>query len=982
MVEAGVYTIPPECPFAETLAAHVIKSFGGDPLSLSRVTPLRPTRRACLAMRGQFLKLSGGKPLLLPSMAPLGDVDVEELSLHLLAEEGGDENSALLLPPAPPLKSLLMLAELVGKFYAAAFGQDAPRDHCVWLARELSRFLDEVEREELSLEALEKLVPELFAGHWQQSVAFLSILSEHYDPLLRGQNLVSPVARRNRLLHVLAKRWRSRPPKDPVIIAGSTGTNPATANLMRVVAGLPQGVIVLPGLDMQLSEGAWEQVGETHPQYTLKLLLERIQVGRETVKPIAGDAACHPERLRLLSHAMLPAGETSSWPSLAIDFSVALADVEYIPCDTSEAEAQVVALILRDALEVPEKTAALITHDRALARRVAGLIRRYGVTIDDSAGKKLDRTEAGAFFRLALEAAFSDAAPVPLLALLKHPLARMGLSAPECRRLARLIERMALRGTRPPGDLSGIRTRLEKANTRSLRETRDIAAAIALVDNLEHCFEGMRHLSQGSAPLESFLASHLRCAQMLSADELGESVLAQGEGGEALILFAEDAILQASIASPLPASAYPGVLAALMDGISWRPVYGQHPRLHILSPQEARLQHFDRVILAGLNEGSWPPLADTDPWMSRPKRRDFGLPSLEKKISQAAHDFQMLWQVPELFLTRALKSEGAAAMPSRWIARLEALIYGKSCTFTAQPWQGWVHQMQEVPVSPAFERPAPVPPLAARPRSLSVTRIETLLRDPYALYATHILNLRRLAPIDEEVNASHFGNWVHDALARFSRHHPEELPPGALAVLLSYGKEAFQAIETQPLHHALWWVRFERIAAWVIQEETMRRPSVRQVIPETTGELRFDAPGGSFALKARADRIELTSEGSLLIIDYKTGIPPAARDIESGYACQLPLEALIAEAEGFTGASGHVTALEYWQLKGTAEGGRIQGVKNLDSLKKDAQSGLQALIARYDNPSQPYVACPRLEEKPKYNEEYEHLERLDEWSGL
>jgi ATP-dependent helicase/nuclease subunit B len=979
---SGIYSIPPECPFAEALVDAVLNSWGADPLSLSHVTLLLPSRRACVALRDLFARRTHGKAMLLPTLAPIGDVEPDELALHLFAQGAAEQGAGLLAPAAPALHRLLTLSELVWKFHAAAFGQDAPREHSVWLARELMRFLDEVEREELPLSALEKLVPDLYAEHWQKALTFLSVLSQHYEPLLRDQQLISPMHRRNRLLHAQAAHWKKHPPQHPVVIAGSTGTNPATAALMRAAMRLPQGYVVLPGLDVHMGESAWEKAGDTHPQYTLKLLLEHIGITRGDVHLLQADGACHPERQKLLSHVMLPAEETAGWPSLPVDLARALERVEYAVCDTVEEEAQIITLMLREVLETPEKTAALVTHDRALARRVTALLQRYGVLIDDSAGKPLTHTEAGAFFRLALEVTIQGGAPVPLLALLKHPLARVGKSAAECRRLARAIERFVLRGLRPAGGLHGIRVKLEKEREERTDDAELLTQCIGVMDALLPCFTELERLIYARAPaqgrLEEILHKHLHCVEKLSTDERGRPVLEEGEGGEALVQFVNDAVVQARVTRPVFAETYPGILEALMTGVTWRPAYGRHPRLHILSPMEARMQFFDRVVLGGLNEGSWPPAPDADPWMSRPMRAEFGLPSLEKKISQAAHDFMMQWQAPELLLTRAAKSGGAKTTENRWLTRLRAFVEGRGGTLTCRPWRGWLRQLQQAQRVAPVTRPEPRPPMEARPRSLYVTRVETLLRDPYGIYASHILGLHKLKPLDQEVDVRDFGNLVHEALNQMLQRYPDSVPDRD--VLLTIGREVFYDVESQPAHFAVWWPRFERIAEWVLEQERERRSRLQAVYPERQGHCSFDAPGGLFTLKARADRIEQTKTGALAFIDYKTGMPPSQKEVDSGYSPQLPLEAVIAEQGGFTGIRGTAQELEYWYLKGTEEGGQVRALKNVAQLKEKAWQGIQALVALYDNPAQPYAACPRLDMKPRYND-YEHLERLDEWSA-
>ncbi len=765
-----VYSIDAGLSFVDTLARGLADRFGKSPADLSRVTVLLPTRRAVRALREAFLRAGGGAPMLLPQMRPLGDVEDEELAIETAAGPAGDAVSALSIPSAvPELQRQLLLANLIltwGKQRGDGPGDAAQAGR---LAAELARLLDQVQTERLSFDALADLVPEDYARHWQLTLDFLRILSEHWPSILAERGAIDPAARRNLLLETLAEHWRQAPPAYPVIAAGSTGSIPATADLLAVVARLPHGVVVLPGLDLRLDDEGWDAVDPAHPQFGMKQLLAHLRSSREEVlawpdggAPLAapGDAV----RGALLSEVMRPAATSERWhdfaeaPGTVGAEGARAAGITRVTCPGPREEAGVIALAMREALETPARTAALVTTDRSLARRVAADLARWDIAVDDSAGTPLADTPPGVFLRLCADMLASGLAPVSLLAALKHPLAAGGLAPGAFRRFVRRLEVQALRGPRPGPGFAGLRGAVgRKAEHKDLRDW------ISGVEALARPFAAA--LRKRRIALADILAAHVAFAEALAASNEagGAARLWAGEAGEGLALFAEE-LADASAGLPLLSGAsYPSLLDSLVAGRVVRPRYGLHGRLFIWGPLEARLQRADVLILGGLNEGTWPRAAEVDPWLSRPMRERFGLPSPERRIGLAAHDFAQAAAAPEVVFTRSEKVEGAPTVPSRWLLRLEALIgkpTGREADRAADllHWQAGLNEPASVmPVKP----PSFAPPVDARPRRLSVSAVETLMRDPYAVFARYILGLRALDPMDADPGAAERGGFIH-----------------------------------------------------------------------------------------------------------------------------------------------------------------------------------------------------------------------------
>ncbi|MBM3517837.1 MAG: double-strand break repair protein AddB, partial [Alphaproteobacteria bacterium] len=454
-----VYTIPPGAPFLDELAAGITAREGDTPLGLAGITVLLPTRRACRALTEAFLRTGGGRPMMLPTVRPLGDVDDAELVLTA-ASHGGDDALAILRlpPPVPALRRQLLLTRLI----LASAGAEPERDagdgldpaKATHLAAALAALLDEIQIEGCDLGALDHLVPAEYAAHWQETLDFLAILTEHWPRILAEEGCLDPAIHRNARLRALAEQWRAVPPERSVIAAGSTGSVPATAELLRAIATLPNGAVVLPGLDPTLDDAAWAAIDAGHSQAGLKQLIEGLGLARGDIAPWHATLGEPSERVRLVGRALRPAEAPPLPPEPPAPD--ALSGLTWIDCASPHQEAGVIAILLREALERPNETAALVTADRDLARRVATELARWDIAIDDSAGVPLAQTPPGVFLRLTAALAAAGAAPVPLLAALKHPLATAGLPAGLFRARVRRLERKLLRGLRPARDLSGL----------------------------------------------------------------------------------------------------------------------------------------------------------------------------------------------------------------------------------------------------------------------------------------------------------------------------------------------------------------------------------------------------------------------------------------------------------------------------------------------------------------------------------------------
>jgi ATP-dependent helicase/nuclease subunit B len=976
------FTIPAHRPFVEDLARGLTEALGPlGPEALSQATILTPTRRGARALADAFVTAAGGRAILPPQMRPLGDLDEGEPPF-----EPGD--LALLLPAAiDPLTRRFELTRLVADHAHLLPGRELNAPGALELADALGGFFDSAQIEEVALEGrLETLVAADLAEHWQVSRAFLDAAIAAWPKRLAELGLADVSERRVTLLRRLAEAWTARPPLHVLVAAGSTGTAPATRDLLIAIANAPQGCVVLPGLDEGLADKAWAKVDVQHPQGALKRLLDHARIAKTEVATWPASSQLDSRgrwRRRIVNEALRPAEETADWLGVIetlregrrerIDpIALGLDGLSLVSARSEEEAATAAALLLREALETPDLTAALVTPDQALARRVAAKLARWGVVPDSSAGEALAGCPAGVLAALLARAAVDPLDPVVLLGLVKHPLARLG-SAEAAERL----EREGLRGPRPRG---------WDALQRKLKDE----GARALAARLRTIVEGLAGPDETDAPAAAArrLAGAMEAVVAGAAGSPGE--LWAGHGGEAMARLLSALIADARL-PPVTPRGFGELLARLMDGETIRSGGATHPRLRILGAIEARLVRADRLVLGGLEEGVWPRGAPLDPFLSRPMRSALGLPSPERRIGLAAHDFAQAACAPEVVLLHTERREGAPSVKSRWLWRLETLARGAGVAIPGRPEAiAWARGLDAPDTYRPTRRPAPKPPLADRPQGLFVTRVEALTRDPYSVWARDILNLRQLAPPDEAVDVRLRGTAIHAAFERFAKTWPDALPDDAA--------EQFRAFYLEALHEggmaddalAREQVLASEAARWVAELEARRRADGRAIHVEQTGTTTIDVEGAAFTLSAKADRIEVAPDGCVHVLDYKTGAAPSPKMVRTGFSPQLTLTAAILARGGFEGIHGAPGELVYVRVTGrrppgeeevrAEPGGDGKSVLDTAEAVAAAEAGLVELIASYRDPARGYVSRIAPQFVKLYESEYDHLARVFEWS--
>ena len=1018
-----VYTIPPGVSYLATFArafleGEVIPGFGAHlgPLKLSSATIYVPTRRAARGLAQEFAALSDSSITLLPQIVPLGQMDAMETALIF---DGGADDVLDDIPDAiSDIQRRLDLASLILKWTESlqATAREAERAPLIapgpaqaWqLAKELAALIDEMTIEGVDWDRINHLAPREFDEYWEQTLRFLRIATSIWPQHLKEHDLLDRAERTARLIEAEVSRIRERSPDAPVIAIGSTGSNHATAQLLSAIARAAQGAVVLPGLDLLLDDASWQAMAGDprlrkdpaagHPQFTLHRLLRTMGVSRNDVVELGTLSPAMQARRHLLSEALRPADTTDAWQTFLERVTpgaipLALEKITVIEATDEREEALAIALLMRETLETPNETASLITPDRGLATRVRAELARWDIYIDDSGGSQLASTPEGALAVLAVAAALETKPSLALLALLSHPHCKLGRERAEVARLACLIDLAILRLPLP--DEASLHDAITMArNVAASRDGHPAAARMssqdwehvsALLQSVETALDPLRKLI-GKHTLAAFAQAHHQSLHHLMGDEDDGSPGAVG----LLDLFAELQNNRAPLAMTFDD------YALLFEQIAGETVVRgaqkkAHPRLKILGLLEARLIPATRVILAGLDETIWPPQSQTDPFLNRPMRMDLGLSSPERRIGQTAHDFMQAMGNEQVIITRAKKRGGSPTVPSRFLQRIAALAGSEQWSLCRKRGIDMLHYARmfdgDGDEGERIARPQPKPPIELRPQKLNITRIETLRRDPYSIYAEYILKLKPLEPIGAEAGARMAGIKIHKILADFTLLHPSgPLPLEAETELVAIAMREFDELMQNAEFRAFIWPRyafaFQKFIAW----ERTRRADIKQVHAEQYAVLDLTLTDGSpFQLSGVADRLEERHDGSVVLIDYKSGRVPKPKEIKAGFSPQLTLESSMVKKGAFKAVGERAVWDAIYIKLGGGKGLDQQGVTSekdgpLDDLVQQQFAELIKLLSQFREVDRSYVPRPFPQFINSYGV-YDHLARVQEWSS-
>lgn len=1026
-----LFAIPPGAPFLPTLAdallsGSLIPGFPNpdDPLALADATIYVPTRRAARALRAVFAERGAGRAAILPAIRPLGEFEDDIGWFDGVAGAVAD-------PPIDTLERRLRLAPLVHRWkhnipkrlagkYAEGLVVPASMADALWLADDLARLIDEVDAAQAAWDGLKSLASGELAGWWEVTLDFLAIVTDAWPKFLSDNSLSDPAAHRSAAIRAEAARLAANPQAGPVIAAGSTGSLAATAELLGAISRLEKGAVVLPGFDPGVDDATREALTSDsedptifgHPLYGMAKLLGRFGVRPSDVSMLGAPGRAAVLRAAVIADSLRPAPATSDWMARRsvhadADIDAAFGDFALVEAGNERDEALAIAIALREAIETPGATAALVTPDRALARRVASELLRFGIQADDSGGTAFSLTPPGSLIGLTLLVALRKGDPATLLGLLKHPLLRAGMARDAVRAAAETIELVALRGGVGRPDAAALPHLLEARIAEAAAADRppawmtligrdDLDAARRLAEAVSAAIEPLAGLREQRETDLHLVAGHLaRTLEDLAREDTGALAgLYENDSGAALAEFLRG-LLASRVELPFDPGEAPEVFAALTASVVVKPRALAAPRVSIWGTLEARLQNVDLMVLGGLNEGVWPRQPEPGRFMSRLMKRQMGLDPPERQIGQSAHDFMMAAGAPRVVLSRSARVGDAPAARSRWLERLSAFLGERAIAPLRQRGAHYLDLAAALDASGrvAFApRPAPAPALALRPKRFSVTEIETLRRDPYAIYARRVLKLAPLEPLLRDPGASERGTLMHGILAEFAVERVDPSSPGALDRLLAIGRAAFDRQALPRDVEVAWWPRFDKTARAYIDWERTRIPAVSARHAEAAA--RETAIGDSgVTLRGRADRIDILADGSAAILDFKTGATPSKGQAHTLFAPQLALEAALLKRAAFEAAgTRNVSELAHVRLKadGAVEEESIlafsprkgpKSVKTAEELGEEAWARLAELLDWFAIAENGYRSRMLPMRESDVGGDYDHLARVLEWSA-
>lgn len=988
----SVFNIPLSYPFLESLTKGLLKWNEEEKIDLTNTIIFMPTRRACEDLKKQLLHHQSNQTMLLPKLIPLGDLEAIE---WLLLEECPLQTQKIPLP-MPLRRRRFLLAQLIERTpllpqHSSSELKCPTAIQAFSLAQDLLNVLDQFHTNQVPLYKINEIYHENLPIHAQLNLNFLKLLMRNWPLILKEENAADTQDILFQLLSTLSQHWSKNGSKKTIFVAGSTGSISATRNLIQTIAHLDKGHIVLSGLPQnnEVDDKSWGHLSNHHPLYCLQDLLKFLNLERSSVKewPELEKKQTIGERSNLLHEIFRPQETISKWRELENNMvQKGIQNLHYFECHHLQQEALSIAFLLKETHHTQSQKAALITPHENLSMRVKTYLDQWNVPHHDTFGKTLIHTNIGALFNDILDCVEKEIRPSVFLSLLKNPLLIDNGENHQWSEMIHQLELQALRGPMPLSGFKGLKALINSDHPLQ-----------SFINDIEKLFSPLLLLSKQKKKISiiDHMNQHIHIAESLVKrardrdDETGDGLLSDDNASHFFSFI--DELKNTGQEWHLNFSEYVSIFKHSLAQESIYPVAPHDARIYLLPPLEARLLDFDRVIIGACNHNVWPPSKSHHFWLNQKMKLDLGLINDQKRTGLSAQDFLQACHKSEVFITRSLNDSGAPIMPSSWLMRLDNILehsgHAENIRLKQSHEYGWIETFDAINVSSSplekIEAPSPCPPLKSRPKQLSVTEIETWLRDPYAIYAKHILKLKPLEPLEQEPGSAEYGSIIHDIFDQFMDQKPDFNNESTLDDLLSLGDQKLKKFQARPSIWIFWWPRFVRIAKWFFENEKERQNTINTTLTERKAYLNIKSHFG-FMLKGRIDRIDILNNDQMEVIDYKTGAPPSTKEVKAGFAPQLPLEAaLITHGEIEEDMSFKVDPsnikLSYWRLKGTHPVAQITPIQHpTDELIEETLQGLHKLVHHYESDETTYLARPYPELAPQYSD-YEHLSRVNEW---
>ncbi len=959
-----VYNIPLSSPFIDSLANFILDNYRNDPKAVVIV----PNQHYAKSLLSAFISLQTKDSFIFPKIEVLNDLEANKYLVDI-------PNNPTILSS---LQQKLLLSNLVAQWARNKEGISLTLSQTHNIGEELAKFLNILEAEQAPICDLKNLVPNEFAKQWKITLDLLELIIDVWPKLLNDKNLISKEQYLNLIIQEKIKTIENNSSPSPIIIAGFDNYTTPIKNLLKAISNKINGIIFINGLDYFISDGMWEELHEDNAQFHNKKLLNLLNINRNQVINLPYSNIDKEKIASLLNYS---AENSTYWQNIDNISSKAIDGLEYIQTSSATEEAQVIALMIKKILLTNNQTCSLVTQNKTLAAKVITSLNKLGVPAEQTWNKPIRNSSCAIFLKLILSLT-SNYTTKDLLALLKHEYCCLGHEKHKFNNIIYNLEKDYLRKRNFPNGIKDILVLLKKDNYPHLD----------FIEKLDFLIDKFLLIGKNHAlSIEQLITSHVNFAQELAntSDQNPQKYDISpfhSEAGVAILNELNSLANSTYLFSYVKWGDYITIFDSLVNNISYCSNKNNLPRLTILSPEEAKILKRDLIIISDVNEESIPSICGINPWLNEQMTKKLGILTNAQNIALQAKTFANLIAQPNVIITRSIKNGGAQTISSRFLIKLEIILKKLNLhekIVSTKSWQDWLKIINHIEILDSITPPAPTPPIEARPKKLSVTNIELLLRNPYGFYAKNILGLYKLETLDYVPSVAELGNIVHKCLDDFIKNYASLEENNQLNYLLSIIKYELDQYVINPITYNFWWSRLNKIAKWFVDNEKKRRQSPLLVFTEQQGYIEII----DTIVTAKADRIEV-KDNCVSIIDYKTGTPPTDKEISLGISPQIILEGLILRNGKFNEpkiTSNQIYSLEFWQLKGNID--EPASIKNADSNKSNinnlidqANEGIHNLINYFNDPQAKYLSTPDPKIKPKYND-YEHLARNKEWGA-
>lgn len=947
MQQPNLINIAPNQHFFATLSDLLSQNFGNE---IANLTILLPNHRSCREFEQTFVKKHDKNSIILPKIKAISDISFEDFFDFLPNDtilEMIDELIDIHLISG--IDYLLFLGQKIRQL--DVFGYNIDANQSLIIASQLENLFDEIEKNDIDIGKLHDIDDSNLSLHRQITLDFLKSFHVQIKNSLIRDNIFFNSSYQNFIINKFIEALNRYGTKNPIIIAGSTGSLSVGKKLIQAIAAQQNCLAVIYGFDHSLAT----LNAQYHPNFLLNQLVEFLEINPASIQTYQGqNQLCTQSRSDFIKYCMLTHDQSHQWQDLdsklnVIEIAQDLSDnFTLIEAKDEKEEAKLIALALYDA-----SNASVIVNNDKLATLLKYELENLGLQYNDSRNISILNSKIICFILSLLQLIENDFAAYDLLSLIKNPLFKDHANP-----IIFDLEKKILRQERSETGLQGIKTKLKTVND---------AKITAFFDDLCRDLSALTQLSH-HINIASYSQQLIASVEKLT-NQTWHSLLQTQDGQvEIFELFEKlkkQDFFMINSQNPLQ------IFRTIFSKASYYMMSDANAAIQILSPVEARLVNRDLVIIASLNEGDFPEI-ESQNWLGKKIRKDLGVDKKLVKIGQNAYDFSHYLHNKKVILSRSLVKNNAVSICSPFLLKFKALCQKANIALNSgQNLKQQLLCMQECEQIIA-SRANPKPPQHLRPKTLAITDIAKLRSDPYAIYAKKILKLKELQKIDYETGFAEFGSFIHKILEEYVK------APQAKELFIKKAQKIFEDYFTSIQAQLTWWPKFENIFDNFIQTE--EKFSYLKNYTEIPAHIVIN----NITLRGKIDRAALNQNNAIDIYDYKTGQISSIKSVISGDDPQLTISALMI-IEGLIEIDmknyDNIASINYWKLSLSNQSDITTICKKSDELQiliNAAKSGLEKLFSYFENEENGYISAPKLKQYKK--NEYHHLARIDEWN--